>query len=940
MNSQQEDLLDLLKDIHGICSRHGIRYFIFGGTLIGAVRNKGFLPWDDDADIMMPYEDWKRFLEVCQTELPENRFLGAPEVDENYRHIVPRFVSRDTTSVHTCQSLQPDVTGTAIDIFILDPIADGEQAFVDYVQDMYLYSSIVNYANVAATRFEVDSDEYWKYHQMESESGHLAAVQALERRLASHHAEGSRYAERWQSVTLCYERSWFETPVPIRFEDATLYAMNGIDEYLTAFYGEDWAEIPREITPAKHNAASSGKVPCAEALEYYKPAYDRDQLYEDMAQRKRLLLQLAPESNSIKDGFMKTRAEIAKRNSMAAIESNRNAFQAAAESSDGAFLSEILGDYLSEQTSGDYIGRFNNGGMYRTTRPIDIPVPDEIADAALPALLETGRIRFISKLLRTWRMNGREMTPKMEAYQVMLDTLHKATHDYEIADYQQSLQAAESLLGDFPGNAIFTKLLCVNLLKLSSAPDADAQIKLRFEDEVAKALEAWPADGFFYTLDAMCMERHGDVDGARKRYIQAAECTRNGFALCHIAEKTGYHPAWLRTPSWARKAGVPQWDGEEPAAPDNPPRETAKPAAIYDPRQKYLLGLLTELARFCEARGIDYVISPVIAHALYNGTCLPASIDEYCLVLKPKQHAKLLTALQRETPDGRYMSYMGNNRMVKDRRIRFHGLDSLYATLEDHEPNKNDTLYVSAVPLEPQAYPKGLQGTLQQWNRATGSSFPTGNRKANLYRKLTRISDNTLEAGKKLYDRCMKAAELLDSHFMCPDSIMRDIRRSYLKRCTDQEFGDYRFMAPADLEGYCELGTDATRGPWLRIPQHYTAIANAGFAELCAQGVANKELYTRRDAVRKQLGQANQAFRKFRDNFRDIKIAVKVKEVSLELLPRKDEIVALYDERKYDELSELLKPYSKCAAKFKDAGKKLCFDEDIYRIFLDLKKAR
>lgn len=64
--------LEILKVFQEICKRHNLRYFAIGGTCLGAVRHKGFIPWDDDVDVAMPYEDYMKLLELAKTELPEN----------------------------------------------------------------------------------------------------------------------------------------------------------------------------------------------------------------------------------------------------------------------------------------------------------------------------------------------------------------------------------------------------------------------------------------------------------------------------------------------------------------------------------------------------------------------------------------------------------------------------------------------------------------------------------------------------------------------------------------------------------------------------------------------------------------------------------------------------------------------------------------------------
>lgn len=81
LRQAQLKMLCILEEIDRICRLHGIQYWIEGGTLLGAMRHKGFIPWDDDLDVSMMRQDYNRFLEVAPTELPDTMFLQTRRSD-------------------------------------------------------------------------------------------------------------------------------------------------------------------------------------------------------------------------------------------------------------------------------------------------------------------------------------------------------------------------------------------------------------------------------------------------------------------------------------------------------------------------------------------------------------------------------------------------------------------------------------------------------------------------------------------------------------------------------------------------------------------------------------------------------------------------------------------------------------------------------------------
>lgn len=84
LRKAQLRMLDILKVVDGICRKHGIDYFLDGGSLLGAVRHKGFIPWDDDLDIAVMRKDIARLRKILQKELPENLVYQDGTTERNY----------------------------------------------------------------------------------------------------------------------------------------------------------------------------------------------------------------------------------------------------------------------------------------------------------------------------------------------------------------------------------------------------------------------------------------------------------------------------------------------------------------------------------------------------------------------------------------------------------------------------------------------------------------------------------------------------------------------------------------------------------------------------------------------------------------------------------------------------------------------------------------
>lgn len=135
--------LHVLSDVVSFCEKNGIRYFLYAGTLLGAIRHKGFIPWDDDIDLAMLWDDYKKFLQLATKGLGEPYFVQNYITDKEYFCLWTQLRVNNTTSMPARDKAVNIHYGICLDIFPLISMENDEKEYSRQIKAFKLAHSLL-----------------------------------------------------------------------------------------------------------------------------------------------------------------------------------------------------------------------------------------------------------------------------------------------------------------------------------------------------------------------------------------------------------------------------------------------------------------------------------------------------------------------------------------------------------------------------------------------------------------------------------------------------------------------------------------------------------------------------------------------------------------------------------------------------------------------------
>ncbi len=239
--------LEILKEISIICTRHNIKWFAIGGTMLGAVRHKGFIPWDDDIDIGMTRENYEKFLNYANSELPEHLKILTNAGDCNF--LFAKVHNINTSFIEeACLDKEEWYKGVFVDIMPFDGLPKGYLSRNFHYKKLAILVTLYNnlkFGKIKSTKL---------LHKIQN----LVSIKFICKiwrntvcRYGFKNSDKTCFTWSIRNQKLTFPCDLFLDLITVPFEDFLIPIPKEYDKYLTIHYG-DYMKLPPENERRSH----------------------------------------------------------------------------------------------------------------------------------------------------------------------------------------------------------------------------------------------------------------------------------------------------------------------------------------------------------------------------------------------------------------------------------------------------------------------------------------------------------------------------------------------------------------------------------------------------------------------------------------------------------------------------------------------------------------
>lgn len=534
MNSIQENLFQLLVEFDEICRRYDIDYLLAAGASLGAVRNRCFMPWDDDIDLYITRDNWNKLRHVLETEkdvLPEGRSFVYKENTPYYSNPLPRYIDDTTTTLYRNQALAGKACGQHLELFIFDPIPSGEKEKQEYLDLLHVYTELLSpyfivHKNATYEDWDRHYSLYKKYCDRIDKEGEEKVIKELEDWLQQFSIdECDEYCMRWGIKEYIYDKELFELGQMGMFEGKEFPIGIHPEGILRVAYGDSWMYVPEYDEQIVHGGIKDSEISFKEYTDRYLPKINRDSAFEKFKINKR-------NNASLYDVRQKVQMLIAKEKVLVGcmhfkynLEEKEDELRSLLEDGKYMELSEKFKEYSSLQSMGE-VQKFK----------ITVPITDRNLATFLLNLLRLGKYYDINKFLNIRKLDDAPLTEELEDIESEVEFCRELSiARYDEKDPQLVQEIVDKYDGIYPDLLdIYRAKLWIKELNAKSSEDYEDIDK--FCDEI---LDSYPFDGEVMAIQAKAKSELGQTEQSLELYEKAVVNTRNGLIWQKVEDECG-----------------------------------------------------------------------------------------------------------------------------------------------------------------------------------------------------------------------------------------------------------------------------------------------------------------------------------------------------------------------------------------------------------------
>ena len=642
----QEAIFELICEIDDICRKNNITYYLHAGSVIGAIRHHGIIPWDDDIDIAITRSNWEKLKPLLKNTSIKNRELVTPEEYDDYIFTYPQYKNTATAILVKSGAFYTYPMGVIVDILIMDPVKGSERFIEKHKERLKLLSEL------RCSRFVLNRSTNWlKYNickLFEKIIGRERILYYLEKKLeciSEDKCDG--YIQRVGIYPVFWDKKFFSEPEYVEMYGRMFPVPSHTEEYLRYTYGDGWMKYPSDYKKLLKDGSHGFKYDLNYSFDSiqndFKPFIDEKRYMHEWERYKYWRAKAVLPENNVRISNSKHMAEI----SACAINEKLKKIdlEFAFKQNQYRKLKEWFDDYFRVQLSRRFL-----------KDEIAVPVKDEIFYYACKTLILGGEYEKAEQIIIC-----NKSVVRNEMIYSKLEEIIEITKELSIAIYEEkwnwdSIQhLVDIALPKYPHHVDFVAAKCLLMMHNKGKSCAWRVIDICKEELIYHP----DCDILLKGLaDAKMMV--GQKAEAIYTYKKIYNNTANGMLRLDLEGLFKQN-----------KISIPECLSEET---DN---ETDLYELEKEEKLRYESNkLLAELDDICNKEKIPYFLGGSLAAFALNLADRSKEISYY-IIMRPNDRKRFIQAVKKHMPINRVLESFENSKNYPDFSIRYCDLNSV-----------------------------------------------------------------------------------------------------------------------------------------------------------------------------------------------------------------------------------------------------------------------